>query len=189
MHPARPPAARLVRSGTVLVFTVGHSNHPLDRFVALLEGPEVVTLVDVRTVPKSRKWPHFRSEELARSLPASGVSYMHAPALGGWRRPAPDSPNGAWQNESFRGYADYALTAEFEAGLEELVVAATQRRTAMMCSEALWWRCHRRLISDRLVARGHDVRHIGADGRTATHELAAFAVVDADGRVLYPERA
>ena len=167
-------------------FTIGHSNHPLERFVELLRGARIEVLADVRTAPRSRKWPHFDTEALATSLPAAGVRYVHLRGLGGFRRPRPDSPNGAWENESFRGYADYALTEPFEQALDQFKDLAGRARAAMMCSEALWWRCHRRLVSDRLVAEGWEVLHIGADGRTEAHVLADFAVAQEDGRVIYP---
>jgi uncharacterized protein (DUF488 family) len=168
------------------LWSVGHSTHPLDAFVGLLAAHEIEVLVDVRTVPRSRRHPHFSAEALERSLPERGLSYRRLPRLGGWRRTAQDSPNGAWRNPSFRGYADYALTDEFAAGLAELRAAATASRTAMMCSEALWWRCHRRLVADRLVAAGAAVWHIGSDGRRSAHRLSEFAVMGAGGRVTYP---
>ena len=168
------------------LFTIGHSNHTLDRFVSLLDAFGVGFVADVRTVPKSRKWPQFRSDELARSLPPHDIEYAHMPGLGGWRRSTRDSPNGAWQNESFRGYADYALTEAFADALAALLDLAVRHRTAIMCSEALWWRCHRRLIADRLVADGWEVLHIGSAARAHVHRLPAFAAPLPDGRVLYP---
>ena len=170
------------------LWTIGHSNHPLERFVELLAASDIDVLVDVRTVPKSRKWPHFRDDALAVSLPSHGVGYLHMAGLGGWRRPDPASPNRAWRNESFRGYADYALTEEFAAALAALAELAASRRTAIMCSEALWWRCHRRLIADRLVADGWEVLHIGTGATAQPHRLADFGVVEG-GRVVYPEPA
>ena len=168
------------------VWSVGHSTHSLDELVALLAAHEIGLLADVRTVPKSRRHPHFHTDALARELPGRGIEYRHLPRLGGWRRASDDSPNGAWRNASFRGYADYALTEQFAEGLEELRRLAGARPTAMMCSEALWWRCHRRLVADRLVATGDEVLHIGSSGRTAPHALAPFAVVGPDGRMTYP---
>jgi uncharacterized protein (DUF488 family) len=167
-------------------WSVGHSTHSLDAFVALLVANGIELLADIRTVPKSRRHPHFRSEALERSLPACGIRYHHLARLGGWRRPADDSPNGGWRNLSFRGYADYALTEEFAEGLAQLRELAGAGRTAMMCSEALWWRCHRRLVADRLVAGGDFVWHLSADGRSSRHELTAFANVGPDGLVTYP---
>jgi uncharacterized protein (DUF488 family) len=168
------------------IWSIGHSTHGLDELVELLAGHEIGALVDIRTVPKSRRHPHFRSDALARSLPERGIAYTHLPPLGGFRRPRADSPNAAWRNDSFRGYADYAMTGEFAAGLAELRRIAEAERTAMMCSEALWWRCHRRLVADRLVAAGDAVLHIGADGRVSEHELTPMACVSGDGQITYP---
>jgi uncharacterized protein (DUF488 family) len=167
------------------IFTVGHSTHPLPGFVRLLADHGVVQVADVRTYPGSRRFPWFNREELARRLPACGISYVHLSQLGGRRRPAPDSPNGGWRVEGFRGYADYMGGAEFQAGLAELQARARERVTAMMCAEGLWWRCHRRLVSDALTARGWNVLHIGPDGAVTEHELTPFAVVQA-GSVTYP---
>jgi uncharacterized protein (DUF488 family) len=178
------PDRSLVRA--VQLFTIGHSNVSLERFIGLLDAFEIRFVGDVRTVPKSRRWPHFHKEELARSLPLQGIEYSHLPALGGWRRTVPDSPNGAWKNESFRGYADYALTSEFADALAALADLAERQRTAIMCSEALWWRCHRRVIADRLVLAGWEVLHISSAGRADVHRLPVFATPLPDGRVVYP---
>jgi uncharacterized protein (DUF488 family) len=167
------------------IWSIGHSTRSLDSFLTLLAAHGITMLADIRAVPKSRRHPHFHTDALAESLPTHGVEYVHLARLGGWRRPAPDSPNGAWQNESFRGYADYAMGGEFAKGLTQIRELAAAQRTAMMCSEAVWWRCHRRLIADRLVVAGDTVCHIGSDGRAAEHELTSFAVVRAGG-VTYP---
>jgi len=167
-------------------FTVGHSTHSLEHLVALLAGHGVERVVDVRRTPRSGRHPQFNLESLVVELPERGVDYRHLPALGGRRRPRPDSPNGGWEHEAFRGYADYALTGEFAAGLAELCALARERPTAVMCAEALWWRCHRRLIADRLTALGWSVCHIAADGGLTEHELPPFAVVQADKTVRYP---
>lgn len=151
----------------------------------MLATAGVKQLADIRTVPRSRRHPQFRSESLAESLPAHGVAYRHFASLGGFRRPRHDSPNGAWRNESFRGYADYAMTDEFARALDELRDWAGEGPTAIMCSESLWWRCHRRLVADQLVERGDRVVHIKPDGRATAHELTPFAVVDG-GHVTYP---
>jgi uncharacterized protein (DUF488 family) len=171
------------------VWTVGHSTHSLAAFLELLRMHEIGALADIRTVPRSRRHPHFDTTRMAEELPAEGIAYLHIPRLGGWRRAVPDSPNGAWRNKSFQGYADYAMTPEFAAGLSQLLELAEDRRTAMMCSEALWWRCHRRLVADRLVVAGHTVCHIGSDGRAVPHELAPFAVIRRDGQITYPPEA
>jgi uncharacterized protein (DUF488 family) len=180
---------RPAQSGTASVWTVGHSSLALDAFTALLAAHGIALVADVRTVPKSRRHPHFHTDALALTLPARGVAYLHMPRLGGWRRARPDSPNGAWRNRSFRGYADYAMGDAFADGLAQLRERAAEQRTAMMCSEALWWRCHRRLIADRLTVAGHSVWHIGSDGRLSAHRLPTFAAVGPDDYVTYPASA
>jgi uncharacterized protein (DUF488 family) len=170
----------------MLVWTVGHSTRSIEGFLALLVAHAIEQVADVRTVPKSRRHPHFHADALARRLPEHGVAYVHLPRLGGWRRADAESPNGGWRNPSFRGYADYAMGDEFAAGLAQLRRLAGARRTAMLCSEALWWRCHRRLIADRLVVAGDTVCHIGSTGGVSAHELTPFATVAPDGRIAYP---
>jgi uncharacterized protein (DUF488 family) len=169
------------------LWTVGHSTLSLERLLRLLEGHGIQQLCDVRAVPRSRAHPQSSADSLALSLPDRGIAYRHLAGLGGWRHPRPDSPNTAWRNEAFRGYADYALRDEFAAALRELHDLAIDRATAIMCAEALWWRCHRRLIADRLLVAGWEVCHIGSDGRSRPHELADFAVVQPDGSVIYPQ--
>jgi uncharacterized protein (DUF488 family) len=168
------------------LWTIGHSTHPFDVFTALLTAHGIAHVADVRTVPKSRRHPQFQTAALAQHLPGSGIGYTHLARLGGWRRADPGSPNDAWRNLSFRGYADYALTDEFAAGIAQLRELAAEPRTAIMCSEALWWRCHRRLIADHLVVAGDTVCHIGSGARTSAHVLTSFAAVDRDGRITYP---
>jgi uncharacterized protein (DUF488 family) len=168
----------------VIVYTIGHSTRGINEFVALLERSRIERLIDVRAFPGSRRHPHFNREALARALPTRGIEYLHRPALGGRRRPRPDAPPSAWRNESFRGYADYMRTPEFHRALDELIALAAERRTAIMCSEAVPWRCHRTLIADALTARGGDVEHI-LDAKTSPHVLTSFAVVG-DGEVTYP---
>ena len=167
------------------IFTIGHSTHPLAEFIRLLAGHGVVQVADVRTYPGSRRLPWFNRETLARQLPAHGIAYVHLPELGGRRRPTPNSPNGGWRVEGFRGYADHMAGAEFDTGLAALETLALNGTTATMCAEALWWRCHRRLVSDALTVNGWMVMHIGPDGRAAEHKLTPFAVADA-GRLTYP---
>jgi len=167
------------------VWSIGHSTHSLAEFAALLESAGIGAIADIRTVPKSRRHPHFAKESLARELPARGVAYRHLDRLGGWRRPRADSPNAGWRIEAFRGYADYTATPEFQAGLAELLELARGDRTAMMCAEGLWWRCHRRLVADQLLIRGIRVLHIGPAGRVAAHERPPFAVAT-DGALTYP---
>jgi uncharacterized protein (DUF488 family) len=168
------------------IWTVGHSNLALDAFLDVLRPQGIELVADVRTVPKSRRHPQFHTDRLAVSLPAADVGYVHLPGLGGWRRVQPGSPNGGWRVASFQGYADYAMTEPFAEALAGLRALAAGRRTAVMCSEAVWWRCHRRLISDRLVLAGDAVHHIvGAGGRVTDHELTPFAVVQG-GQLVYP---
>jgi uncharacterized protein (DUF488 family) len=175
----------LRRMPDAAIYTIGHSTRTADEFVALLQAHAVTQLADVRTFPMSRRLPHFNREPLAARLREQDIGYRHLPALGGRRKPRPDSVNGAWQHDSFRGYADHMATPEFEAGLDELRQYATQGITAVMCAEAVWWRCHRRLIADALVARGVPVLHIMAPDRAEPHDLTPFAVVH-EGRVTYP---
>jgi uncharacterized protein (DUF488 family) len=153
------------------VWTIGHSTHSIDAFVALLVAHDISQVADIRTVPKSGRHPHFRADALPRSLPERGLVYVQLPRLGGWRHADAESPNRAWRNPSFRGYADYAMGDEFAGRLAQLRQLSRARRTAMMCSEALWWRCHRRLIADRLVVAGDTVCHISSTGRISAHEL------------------
>jgi uncharacterized protein (DUF488 family) len=171
----------------VIVYTIGHSTHAPDTFAELLRTHGVERVADVRTAPRSRRAPQFSAEVLADSLPTAGIEYLQLPDLGGWRSPRPGSDeNAAWRNRSFRGYADHMATREFAAGLDRLRDRAAERPTAIMCAEAAWWRCHRRLVADALVARGWEVRHIGADGGSERHTLTEFARVREDRRVVYP---
>jgi uncharacterized protein (DUF488 family) len=169
----------------VTIFTIGHSVHPADVFVGLLRSHGVWLLADVRTVPRSRRHPQFSMDELDRRLGVDDIAYRHFPALGGLRKPRPDSANTGWTHPSFRGYADHMDTTAFAEGLEDLLLSAAELPTAVMCAESKWWQCHRRLLADALVARGVDVRHIMGGGRSDPHELTPFARVDGT-RVLYP---
>jgi uncharacterized protein (DUF488 family) len=170
------------------VFTIGHSTHPLEEFVALLEAHGVERLVDVRTVPKSRHNPWFAEEALRASLPAHGIDYRRIQALGGLRHARKDSPNGAWRNLSFRGYADHMQTPEFAAGLEELLALGAETTVAVMCAEAVPWRCHRSLIGDALLVRGVAVDDILSATSARPHTLTPFAVVTGT-RITYPPPA
>ena len=166
--------------------TVGHSTHTFDRLTRLLEANGVRQLVDVRKAPKSTRMPWFRGGALAASLPHAGVAYAHEPRLGGFREPRKDTPNTGWLVEAFRGYADHMDSDEFRAGLEHVESLARERRTAIMCAEAQWTRCHRRLVSDALVLRGWTVLHIDSNGHTRPHALTEFAVAVDGGRIEYP---
>jgi uncharacterized protein (DUF488 family) len=164
-----------------VVYSIGHSSRTLDELRELLARHEVVGIADVRRYPRSRRHPHFDAEVLAAELPA----YLHLPSLGGRRRPVPGSVNDGWEVEAFRGYADHMATGEFAAGLAELTAFAARQPTAVMCAEAPWWRCHRRLVCDALLVRGWTVRHILPDGALADHELPPFAVVEGTA-ITYP---
>jgi uncharacterized protein (DUF488 family) len=168
-----------------LVLTVGHSARTLEDFLALLKAHEVNQLLDVRKMPGSTAHPHFNEDTLAAALQQAGIGYRHVPALGGLRRRQPDSPNGGWRNRSFQGYADYMQTAEFEAGLQTVIEQAKRGRVALMCAEAVPWRCHRSLIADALVARGIPVEHIMSLTRRQPHTLRPFARVQGT-HVIYP---
>jgi uncharacterized protein (DUF488 family) len=167
------------------IFTIGHSVRPLDEFFTLLRAHGVTGVADVRTVPRSRRHPHFSRESLESSLPAAGLVYRHFPALGGLRKPRRDSPNGGWRHEAFRGYADHMATPEFRSAVDELMVFAEMNIVAVMCAEAKWWECHRRLIADFLTARGVEVRHIMSVRDAPAHELTPFARIQR-GQVDYP---
>jgi uncharacterized protein (DUF488 family) len=167
------------------ILTIGHSTRTAEEFLSLLETHEVTGVADVRTVPRSRRHPHFSSEALAAFLSDHEIAYLHVPALGGLRKPRPDSTNGGWRNEGFRGYADHMQTPGFAEGLEALLSFGRGRRVAVMCAEAKWWQCHRQLIADALAARGLEVRHILTRAAPAPHALTPFARV-ADSTVSYP---
>ncbi|MDQ3609913.1 MAG: DUF488 domain-containing protein [Actinomycetota bacterium] len=171
------------------LLTVGHSTHPLEDFMALLREADIVALADVRRHPGSRRHPQFGREALEAALAKAGVAYRHLPELGGRRRPAPDSGNDGWRVAGFRGYADHLRSEEFARGRAALEALAGERRTAVMCAEAQWWRCHRRLIADVLVFAGHDVRHLMPEGRLIDHEPPPFAVRAGDDLRAYPAGA
>jgi uncharacterized protein (DUF488 family) len=155
------------------LFTVGHSTHPIERFIALLTGSGVRLLADVRRFPGSRRNPQFNSEALRESLESAGIAYEpFGDELGGRRRPSKvaEGPSAVWRNAAFRGYAEYTETPDFAAGLERLETLARERRTAIMCAEGDWHRCHRRLIADALTGRGWRVIHVRPDGRAEEHQ-------------------
>jgi uncharacterized protein (DUF488 family) len=167
---------------------VGHSTHEPGRFLRLLRAASIEALVDVRRHPGSRRMPHFASAALAESLAGTGIEYAWlGEELGGRRRPRRDSPNGGWRVEGFRGYADHMASPEFAAGLERLERIGREKRTAFMCAEGDWHRCHRRLIADALAVRAWRVEHLLPDGRREPHELPPFAVVEGE-RVSYPPK-
>lgn len=167
------------------MFTVGHSTRSFQELVALLRENGVRCVADVRSFPAGKRQPHFGKPYLERALPASGIGYVHLPALGGYRRPRGDSPHTGWKTPGFRGYADHMDTPGFLAGAHELLRLAAEAPTAIMCAEAHWARCHRQLIADWLVAQGVEVRHILGPGRSEAHRPTPFARLER-GRVRYP---
>jgi uncharacterized protein (DUF488 family) len=168
----------------VRVWTVGHSTRGPEEFIALIAAYGIGAVADVRRFPGSRKYPHFSREQLSDSLASASVEYLHVPELGGRRRPRPDSQNNAWRSESFRGYADHMETEEFRAGVERLLELAGRKKAAVMCSEAVWWRCHRALIADFLKVRGVEVEHILSMEKSAAHPYTSAARV-VRGRLTY----
>jgi uncharacterized protein (DUF488 family) len=167
------------------VLTIGHSNRSLEEFVAMLRAHGVERLVDVRTVPRSRHNPQFNLDALPGSLAEAGIEHRHMAGLGGLRHARKDSRNTGWQNASFRGYADYMETPEFESNLRELIELGAEKRTAIMCAESVPWRCHRSLIADALTARGIAVAHIMSATKANPHKMTSFARVEGE-RVRYP---
>jgi uncharacterized protein (DUF488 family) len=167
------------------LYTIGHSTRTLEDLIEALNAHEIHTLVDIRAFPMSRRLPHFNRESLEKSLPAVGIQYVWMKSLGGYRKKLlDDSPNIGLRNASFRNYADHMLTPEFESAMTELISLAEQSPTAYMCSERVYFRCHRMLVSDWLVAQGHAVQHIDGTGPTKAHKLTAEARV-VDGRLIY----
>lgn len=171
-----------------VLYTTGHSTHPIQTFLGLMTQHQIIALVDVRSFPGSRRWPQFNQSELKVSLERAGILYEWCKELGGRRHSQfPDSPHTAWQINAFRSYADYAETGAFTTGIERLCEVAAEKRAAIMCSEGLWWRCHRRIIADNLLVRGWNVRHILPSGKLAAHSLPGFARVDGL-RIIYDGR-
>jgi uncharacterized protein (DUF488 family) len=175
----------LVKESELSLFTIGHSTRTLEEFIQLLKTYGVTLLVDVRTVPRSRHNPQFNKETLPASLKPEGVRYIHMPEIGGLRRPKRDSVNLAWRNMSFRGYADYMQTREFTDNLLKIMALARENCLALMCAEALPWRCHRSLISDALVLRHVKVQHIISATSIITHELNEMVQVEGT-KITYP---
>jgi uncharacterized protein (DUF488 family) len=180
-----------VRQGaTVVVYTIGHSTHPIDHFIGLLKSNAIAHLLDVRTVPRSRHNPQFAQENLRDALAASDIRYTHVPDLGGLRKPCADSVNVGWRNSSFRGYADYMQTPAFTEAVERVIALAQTERCVLMCAEAVPWRCHRSLIADALIVRGVRVEDIVGAAMPVLHRMTPFARVEGIS-ITYPtaERA
>ena len=171
------------------IYTIGHSTRPIDEFIALLRGSTIEIVVDVRTIPRSRTNPQYERDALRASLADAGIAYEHLPALGGLRgrsRETPSAQNAFWKNESFHNYADYAMTDGFRQGLQKLREIARSQRTAIMCSEAVWWRCHRRIIADYLLHAGVPVQHIVGAQRVESAETTTTARPGPNETLVYP---
>ncbi|MGH7845780.1 MAG: DUF488 family protein [Candidatus Binatia bacterium] len=179
-HPDPPPSRERK------VYTIGHSTRSLQEFIELLRLSQIELLIDVRTVPRSRRFPHFNSEAPARTLREYAVHYRHLKELGGLRKPAPNSLNTGWRNLSFRGFADYMQSQVFRRGLEDALHCATKRRTVLVCAEAVPWRCHRSLIADALLLKQAEVLHIVSASDVRNHNLTPFAVIQ-ENRLTYPQ--
>lgn len=168
------------------IYTIGHSTHNLSDFIEMLKSFKIKILADVRSFPQSRRHPQFNKESLALELAKHKIKYVHLSGLGGRRRVKQNSKNSRWRNDSFRGYADYMESSEFENAAAELESLASKETTAYMCAEALWWRCHRSMISDYLKARGWNVQHITSSGKSEEHHYTSPAIIN-DNRVYYSE--
>ena len=184
--PAAPRSARVTADDNVIeILTVGHSTRPIEEFIELLRAHGVRRLVDIRTIPRSKRNPQFNRDSLPKTLHSARIHYTHLAALGGLRRTSRDSMNLGWRNASFRGFADYMQTAEFDQGMAELLELAREEQVAIMCAEAVPWRCHRSLIADALTVRGVGVRHIMSPTRADPHSLTPFARIS-NHQVTYP---
>ena len=168
------------------IWTIGHSTHPFEEFLEWLRAHHIQKLVDIRRYPGSRRYPHFNKDSLQQSLPENGISYFHFEVLGGRRKARPDSVNKVWRHPSFRGYADYMETAEFKAVAAQLEQLALEQPTAIMCSEAVWWSCHRAMVSDYLKSNQWEVLHIMSTDKTTAHPFTSPARV-VDGELTYKE--
>ena len=176
---------------TLPFFTIGHSTRTMEAFLNLLRVAQVTVIADIRSVPRSKTNPQYNYDLLPETLAASQVGYEHIAELGGLRgksKTAPPDVNGFWENQSFHNYADYSLTAPFHAGLNKLMDLARAQRCAMMCSEAVWWRCHRRLVADHLLARGESVFHLMGNDTVQPAKLTIGACISNDGTVTYPAK-
>lgn len=169
------------------IYTIGHTTRSLEDFVELLRANKIDKLIDIRSFPSSRKYPQFNKESLATSLPQHGIMYEHKVDLGGRRKVQKDSKNNRWHNKSFRGYADYMETDKFEDAISDLEETASQTRVAIMCSEAVWWRCHRSMVADYLKAKGWDVEHIMTINKTEEHPYTSPAIV-VGNKVIYHDK-
>jgi uncharacterized protein (DUF488 family) len=169
-----------------IIWTIGHSTHPFEEFIAMLDSFKIELVADIRSYPGSRKFPQYNKETLKIYLPENKIQYIHLQSLGGRRKASPDSKNTAWRHVAFRGYADYMETNEFKDGIKELEKIASNQRTVFMCSEAVWWRCHRSMVSDFLKVKGWQVMHIMAIGKEDEHTYTAPAKI-VKGELTYKE--
>lgn len=169
-----------------IIYSIGHSTHPIQEFLDMLNSFDIELLVDIRRLPGSRKFPQFNQDSLKESLENNGIKYLHLTSLAGRRPTHKDSHNNAWRNLSFRGYADYMETEDFKQGINELEALATEQKTVFMCSEAVWWRCHRSLVSDYLKVRGWQVWHIMSIAKAQEHPYTSAARI-LDGKLNYSE--
>lgn len=170
---------------TGTVYTIGHSTYPIDRFIKILQAYEIEMVVDVRTIPKSRHNPQFNKDNLRQELQKHGIGYIHLEGLGGLRHTTKASINTAWENSSFRGFADYMQTSDFKASIEQLIQVASEKRLVIMCAEAVPWRCHRSLIGDALTIRNIRVEDIMSETSSKPHKLTPWAKVDGE-MITYP---
>jgi len=168
------------------IWTIGHSTHSIEEFIELLQAHGIQQLIDIRTLPGSKRHPHYNQENLEASLAEAGIHYRHMKGLGGLRKPKPDSPNLGWKNSGFRGYADYMQSEAFQEELAELIKLGKKKPTAMMCAEALPWRCHRNLVADALSTKDVETRHIMTLKQAPAHRRTAFAKVK-NGKLGYPK--
>lgn len=166
------------------IWTVGHSTRPIAAFLELIESAAITLIVDVRRFPASRRYPHYNQHPLAEMLATARIGYLALPILGGRRQPHQDSPHTAWRNSSFRGYADYMDTEQFRQGIDQVESVAANERIALMCAEALWWRCHRALIADYLKVQGYDVIHLLSPSKHEPHPYTSAARIS-DGKLTY----
>jgi uncharacterized protein (DUF488 family) len=171
-------------NGKLTIWTIGHSNHSAETFKAMLKSFDIELVADIRRFPGSKKYPHFNKETLENLLAEINTKYVHFPELGGRRKPRPDSKNIAWRHEAFRGYADYMETDEFKKGINQLMTFAKKYRTVYMCSEAVWWSCHRSLVSDYLKSLGWQVMHIMGVNKSNEHPYTSVANI-IDGQLVY----
>lgn len=173
-------------NSTHIIYTIGHSTHPLDEFIQILHRYKIQILIDIRSLPGSKKFPQYNIENLQTSLPNAGIEYLHLKNLGGLRKVSKNSKNTSWHNASFRGYADYMETEEFTESIQDLEKIASEKTTVIMCAEVLWWRCHRSMISDDLKSEGWTVIHILSHTKTEEHHYTAPAKI-INGKLSYHE--